>query len=101
TGVQTCALPISFGDWIWDSRRPLAIKGSGEDFRREMVAAYRAMTDKMPENGLQIVMFTHQDAGVWADMSSIVWGSGLRVTAAWYVATETSSELKKGGDVQG
>ncbi len=55
----------------------------------------------MPDNGLQIVMFTHQDAGVWADMAAIVWGAGLQVTAAWYIATETSSELKKGGYVQG
>ena len=46
-------------------------------------------------------MFTHQDAGVWADMAQIVWGAGLRVTAAWYVSTETTSELKKGGYVQG
>ena len=88
-------------DWIWDSRRALAIKGSDDAFRREMVDAYRAMTGHMPDNGLQIVMFTHQDAGVWADMASIVWGAGLRVTAAWYIATETSSELKKGGYVQG
>jgi adenine-specific DNA methylase len=88
-------------DWIWDSRRALAIKGSDEDFRREMVEAYRAMAGHMPDNGLQIVMFTHQDAGVWADMASIVWGAGLRVTAAWYIATETTSELKKGGYVQG
>jgi hypothetical protein len=59
------------------------------------------MSDHMPDNGLQIVMFTHQDAGVWADMAAIVWGAGLQVTAAWYIATETTSELKKGGYVQG
>ena len=93
--------PSEFADWIWDSRRPLAIKGSGEDFRREMVAAYGAMAKHMPDNGLQIVMFTHQDTGVWSDMASIVWGAGLQVTAAWYIATETTSELKKGGYVQG
>jgi putative DNA methylase len=87
--------------WVWDSRRALAIRGSNEDFRRGMVEAYRAMARHMPDNGLQIVMFTHQDAGVWADMASVVWGAGLRVTAAWYIATETSSELKKGGYVQG
>jgi len=34
-------------------------------------------------------------------MAQIVWGAGLRVTAAWYVSTETTSELKKGGYVQG
>ena len=55
----------------------------------------------MPDNGIQIVMFTHQDAGVWADMAQIFWGAGLRVMAAWYIATETTSELKKGGYVQG
>ncbi len=91
-----------FSDWIWDSRRrPLAIVGSGEEFRREMIAAYRAMSRNMPDNGLQIVMFTHQDTSVWAEMAAIVWGAGLQVTAAWYSATETTSELKKGGYVQG
>src|ERR1041385_4300976 len=55
----------------------------------------------LPGDGLQIVMFTHQDAGVWADMAAIVWGAGFQVTAAWYIATETTSELKKGGYVQG
>jgi hypothetical protein len=59
------------------------------------------MANRMPENGMQVCMFTHQDAGVWADMAGIVWGAGLRVTAAWYVSTETTSELKKGGYVQG
>ena len=93
--------PEPFKDWIWDSRRALAIKGDGEDFRRNMVEAYRAMADHMPDNGLQIVMFTHQDSGVWADMTHIVWAAGLQVTAAWYIATETTSELKKGGYVQG
>ena len=93
--------PEAFRGWIWDTRRALAIKGSDQAFRREMVEAYRTMAQQMPDNGLQIVMFTHQDAGVWADMASIVWGAGLRVTFAWYIATETSSERKKGGYVQG
>lgn len=93
--------PAPFADWTWDSRRDLAVKGSGDDFRREMVRAYSAMTKHMPDNGMQIVMFTHQDGGVWADMANIFWGAGLKVTAAWYIATETTSELKKGGYVQG
>ncbi|WP_244032343.1 anti-phage-associated DUF1156 domain-containing protein [Methylobacterium sp. E-016] len=93
--------PSPFNEWLWDSRRPLAIKGEGEEFRKSMVAAYTAMAINMPDNGIQIVMFTHQDAGVWADMAQIFWGSGLQVKAAWYIATETSSDLKKGGYVQG
>lgn len=93
--------PKEFSGWIWDSRRPLAIKGDGEEFRHNMVDAYGAMTAHMPENGMQIVMFTHQSAAVWADMAQIFWGAGLQVMAAWYIATETTSELKKGGYVQG
>jgi len=90
-----------FRDWIWDSRRALAIVGAETAFRSRMIAAYGAMAKHMVDNGLQIVMFTHQDPSVWADMASIVWGAGLQVTAAWYIATETTSELKKGGYVQG
>ncbi|MFA7524281.1 MAG: anti-phage-associated DUF1156 domain-containing protein, partial [Acidithiobacillus sp.] len=93
--------PKPFDEWVWDSRRALAIKGSGEDFRRGMVAAYKAMTDHMPDNGMQCVMFTHQDTGVWGDLVGIFWAAGLQVVAAWYIATETTSELKKGGYVQG
>lgn len=95
------APPPEFEDWTWDSRRSLAIKGEDEDFRRGMVAAYRAMTDRMPENGLQVVMFTHQSGSIWADMANIVWASGLHVTAAWYVVTETDSALRAGSYVKG
>lgn len=93
--------PKEFADWVWDSRRALAIQGKGEKFRQDMIAAYSALANHMPDNGLQIVMFTHQDAEVWSDMTGIMWGAGLQVTAAWYIATETTSELKKGGYVQG
>lgn len=95
--------PKPFDEWVWDSRRALAVKGSGEDFRRGMVAAYKAMAEHMPTNGMQCVMFTYQDKGttVWPDMVAVFWAAGLQVVAAWYIATETTSELKKGGYVQG
>ncbi|MBU2802686.1 MAG: DUF1156 domain-containing protein [Acidithiobacillus caldus] len=93
--------PKPFDEWLWDSRRALAIKGSGEDFRRGMVAAYTAMREHMPDNGLQCVMFTHQDTAIWGDLIGVFWAAGLQVVAAWYIATETTSELKKGGYVQG
>ena len=93
--------PAPFDQWTWDSRRALAIKGSGDDFRKGMVDAYSAMTRHMPDNGMQCVMFTHQDTGVWSDMVGIFWAAGLQVVGAWYIATETTSELKKGGYVQG
>ena len=93
--------PSPFDQWTWDSQRSKAIKGKDVDFRRSMVEAYSAMTAHMPDNGLQVVMFTHQDAGVWADLAGILWAAGLRVTAAWNVVTETPSALKDGNYVQG
>lgn len=93
--------PIEFSNWIWDSRRSLAIKGEDENFRRGMVAAYKRMTECMPDNGIQVIMFTHQSGSIWADMANIVWASGLQVTAAWCVATETDSALREGNYVKG
>jgi putative DNA methylase len=93
--------PPEFSDWIWDSRRALAIKGEDENFRREMVSAYKRIAECMPDNGIQVIMFTHQSGSIWADMANIVWASGLRVTAAWYVVTETDSALRAGTYVKG
>ena len=93
--------PPEFAGWTWDSRRSLAIKGDDEDFRRGMVAAYKRMTECMPDNGIQVIMFTHQSERIWADMANIVWASGLQVTAAWYVVTETDSPLREGSYVKG
>jgi putative DNA methylase len=93
--------PEAFADWVWDSRRALAIKGEDEGFRRGMVAAYKRMTECMSDNGLQVIMFTHQSGSIWADMANIVWASGLQVTAAWYVVTETDSALREGSYVKG
>ena len=88
-------------DWIWDTRRELAIRGESASFRRSMVEAYSAMTAHMPDNGFQVVMFTHQDVGVWADLAEILWAAGLQVTAGWCVATETESATRVGNYVQG
>ena len=93
--------PPEFTDWVWDSRRSLAIKGEDEDFRRGMVATYKRMAECMPDNGIQVVMFTHQSESIWADMANIVWASTLQVTAAWYVVTETESALRDGSNVKG
>ena len=49
--------PPEFSDWVWDSRRALAIQGEDENFRRGMVNAYGRMTACMPDDGVQIIMF--------------------------------------------
>jgi len=91
-----------FPDWYADSKRALAVKGTGESFNQSMVEIYRNLAEHMPENGMQIVMFTHQDVGVWADLALILWAAGLKVTAAWNIATETdASGLKQGNYVKG
>ena len=53
------------------------------------------------DNGLQVVMFTHQDAGVWADLGAILWAAGLCVSSAWNVVTETEKPTNAGNYVQG
>jgi putative DNA methylase len=90
-----------FPDWYTDSKRSLAVKGNDHNFRKSMMDCYRQMTRNMPDNGYQLVMFTHQDSGVWADLTLILWAAGLRVTAAWTIATEISTALKEGNYVQG
>ena len=94
-------LPILFPEWYPDSKRALAVKGADENFRLAMVECYRRLTENMPDNGLQLVMFTHQDVEVWADLALILWAAGLRVTAAWTIATETDTSFRTGKYVQG
>ena len=92
----------AFPEWIPDSRAELAVRGDGEDFRRSMVDIYKNLARHMPDNGLQMVMFTHQDPAVWADLGMILWAAGLKATAAWTISTETEAiGLKKGNYVQG
>lgn len=92
----------AFPNWYIDSKRALAIKGIGETFNKSMVEVYRNLAKHMPDDGMQIVMFTHQDTRVWAELSMILWSAGLQVTAAWCIATETESGgLKQGNYVKG
>ena len=91
-----------FPEWEPVSRPDLAVKGSGDDFRRSMVQVYSNLASNMPDNGMQMVMFTHQDPAVWADLGMILWAAGLKATAAWTISTETEAAgIKKGNYVQG
>jgi adenine-specific DNA methylase len=95
-------LAKAFPEWIPDARAELAVRGDGDDFRRSMVEIYQNLARHMPENGMQMVMFTHQDPAVWADLGMILWAAGLKATAAWTISTETEAAgIKKGNYVQG
>lgn len=90
-----------FPDWYTDSKRILAVRGD-EHFSHTMIDIYTNLTNHMPDDGMQIVMFTHSNPAVWAQLALIMWKSGLRVTAAWNIATETdASGLKSGNYVKG
>jgi putative DNA methylase len=91
----------TFPGWYTDSKRILAVKGD-EHFSETMIDIYSNLAQHMPDNGMQIVMFTHSDPAVWAQLAIIMWRAGLRVTAAWNIATETdASGLKNGNYVKG
>lgn len=91
-----------FPEWVPDSRAELAVRGDGEDFRQSMVEIYGNLAAHMTDNGLQMVMFTHQNPAVWADLGMILWAAGLKVTAAWTISTETAiGGMKKGNYVSG
>ena len=92
----------AFPEWVPDARAELAVRGDGEDFRRSMVEIYKNLARHMPDNGMQMVMFTHQNPAVWADLGMILWAAGLKATAAWTISTETEAAgIKKGNYVQG
>lgn len=95
-------LERAFPEWYTDSKRILAVKGVGEDFNSSMIEIYSNLREHMPDNGSQVVMFTHQDTRVWAELAMILWSSGLRVSSAWTISTETASGgLKSGNYVSG
>jgi putative DNA methylase len=95
-------LPTAFPNWRFQDVTALSVQGSGEEFKRSMVNIYARLAKQMPDSGLQLVQFTHQNPAVWGDLGMILWASGLKVTAAWTISTETATGgTKKGNYVQG
>lgn len=91
----------AFANWYTDSKRVLAVKGD-EHFSQTMIDIYSNLTEHMLDLGLQVVMFTHSDPAVWAQLAVIMWKSNLQVKAAWNIATETDAAgYKKGNYVKG
>ena len=95
-------LPTAFPNWRFQDVSALSVQGSGDEFKRSMVDIYTRLAQQMPDSGLQLVQFTHQNPAVWGDLGMILWASGLKVTAAWTISTETATGgIKKGNYVQG
>lgn len=94
-------IPKAFPVWYTDSKRILAVRGD-ESFSQTMIDIYSNLTKNMNDDGLQVVMFTHSDPAVWAQLALIMWKAGLTVTAAWNIATETDAGgIKNGNYIKG
>lgn len=83
-------LKAAFPDWYADSMRNRAVKGDDAPFRVAMAECYRNLARHMPDDGMQVLMFTHKSTDVWEDLALIMWSAGLQVKQVWSVATETA-----------
>jgi hypothetical protein len=94
-------LKAVFPGWYTDSMRARAVKGNDAPFRVAMAECYRRLAEKMPDDGMQVLMFTHKSTDVWEDLALIIWAAGLQVKQVWSVATETpGSGTRTGNYVQ-
>jgi putative DNA methylase len=90
-----------FPEWYADSKRGDAVQGDDAGFRVAMSECYSNLAKQMPNDGLQVLMFTHKDTEVWEDLALIMWSAGLQVKQVWSIATETGAGgIKKGNYVQ-
>lgn len=88
-------LKNSFNEWYSDSKRVLAVKGTGEEFNDSMIEIYSNLSTHMSDNGMQIVMFNHTDIEIWIDMLEIIRESGLYITNVYPIKTETRMKQNK------
>ncbi len=94
-------LKAAFPDWYTDSMRNRAVKGDDAPFRVAMAECYRRLAQQMPDDGMQVLMFTHKSTDVWEDLALIMWAAGLQVKQVWSVATETAGlGVRSGNYVQ-
>lgn len=94
-------LVACFPNWYTDSMRALAVKGDDAPFRIAMAECYLRLAQKMPDDGMQVLMFTHKSTDVWEDLALIMWAAGLQVQQVWSIATETGGAgIRQGNYVQ-
>lgn len=94
-------LKAAFPNWYTDSMRSKAVKGNNAPFRVAMADCYRRLAEKMPDDGMQVLMFTHKSTDVWEDLALIMWAAGLQVKQVWSIPTETpGTGIRTGNYVQ-
>lgn len=91
-------LKAAFPTWYTDSMRATAVKGDDAPFRVAMAECYRNLAQHMPDDGMQVLMFTHKSTDVWEDLALIMWSAGLQVKQVWSIATETAGVGVRSGN---
>ena len=91
-------LKAVFPEWYTDSMRARAVKGNDAPFRVSMAECYKRLAEHMPDDGMQVLMFTHKSTDVWEDLALIMWAAGLQVKQVWSVATETAGVGVRSGN---
>ena len=79
-------LPKAFPEWYADTRKALAVRGAGEDFKRSMVEVYRNLADCMPDNGLA-------DGSVYPSRSICLGGLGYDSLGCWVASDQQLGQL--------
>lgn len=87
-----------FPKWYTDSMRARAVRGDDAPFRVAMADCYERLCEQMPDDGLQVLMFTHKSTDVWEDLALVMWAAGLQVSQVWSVATETAGVGVRSGN---
>ena len=67
-----------------------------DNFKQSMIDCYSNLTNHMPDNGIQVLMFNHTKLDTWIDMLDIVRESGLYITAVYPIEIEKRMKQSKG-----
>jgi putative DNA methylase len=74
--------------------------GSDEDFREKLRKAFKRMAELTRDDGMIVTYYAHTDPSAWEALVEAGWRkAGLRVSAAYVIATESEQRVTARGKV--
>jgi len=74
--------------------------GSDRDFQEKLARAFKRMAELLKDDGLIVTYYAHTDPSAWEALIEAGWRrAGLRVTAAYVIATESEQRVTARGKV--
>jgi putative DNA methylase len=74
--------------------------GSDRDFQEKLARAFKRMAELLKDDGLIVTYYAHTDPSAWEALIEAGWRRvGLRVTAAYVIATESEQRVTARGKV--